>query len=96
MVVAIAVDDVGVEARRGPDGLLEAGRRPGDEAVQALLVDDGRDPEPRLLDEEVLDRVRGLRDFGRPEVGRARQPGDLTHTIASRGSPVVPRRIPTR
>ena len=36
-------DDVGVEARRRADGLLEARRGPGDQAVQALLVDDRRD-----------------------------------------------------
>ena len=54
-------DDVGVEARGGADRLLEAGGLPGDEAVQALLVDDRRDPQPRLLDQVALDRVGGRR-----------------------------------
>ena len=48
-------DDAGVEARGGADRLLEARRGPRDQAVQALLVDDRRDTEPRLLDEVVLD-----------------------------------------
>ena len=54
-------DDVGIEARRGADRLLEARRGPGDQAVQAFLVDDRGDPEPRPLDQVALDRVRGLR-----------------------------------
>ena len=78
-------DDVGVEARGGADRLLEARRRPGDEAVEALLVDDRRDPEPRLLDEVALDRVGGLGHLDRPQVGRAGQPGDLADAVGGEG-----------
>ena len=94
MVAAIADDDVRVEARRGADRLLEARRGPGDEAVQALLVDDRRDPEPRPLDEVALDRVRGLGHLDRPQVGRAREPGDLADAVRGEGCQRAPRRSP--
>ena len=96
IVAAIADDDVGIEARGGADRLLEARRGPGDQAVQALLVDDGRDPEPRPFDEVALDRVGGLGHLDRPQVGRARQPGDLADAVARRGRPAAPRRTRTR
>ena len=52
--------------RRGrADRLLEARGVPGHQAVQALLVDDGRDAEPGLLDEVALDGV------GRPRPPRS-------------------------
>ena len=80
-VAAIADTTSGVEARRRPDGLLEARRGPGDEAVQALLVDDRRDAEPRLLDEVALDRVRGLGHLDRAQVRRSGQAGDLADAV---------------
>jgi hypothetical protein len=46
--------------------------------VQALLVDDRRDPEPRLLHEEALDLVGQRRDCRKLEVGRARHARDLS------------------
>ena len=82
IVAAIAGDDVGVEARRGADGLLEARRRPGDQAVQAFLVDDRGDPEPRPLDEVVLDRVGGLRP-PRPAAGWSSPPAGVISPMPS-------------
>ena len=67
-------DDVGVEARGGADRLLEARRSPRDQAVQALLVDDRRDPESRLLDEVAWIALAVCGDLDRAQVGRAREP----------------------
>ena len=50
--------------------------------MQGLLVDDGRDPEPRLLDQEALDGVRGAGDLERAQIGRPGQPGDLAEAVA--------------
>ena len=50
----------GSKRRRRADRLLEARRGPRDQAVEALLVDDRRDAQPRLLDEVALDRVGRL------------------------------------
>ena len=55
-------DEVGVEGGRRADRLLEARRVPGEQAVEGFLVDDRRDPEPGLLDQEPLDRVRRASD----------------------------------
>ena len=77
--------DVRIEARRGADRLLEARRVGGDEPVEAFLMDDGRDPEPRPLDEIALDRVGGLGNLDRPQVGRAREPGDLADAVGGEG-----------
>ena len=74
-------DDLGIEARGRTDRLLEARRGPGDEAVQALLVDDRRDPEPGLLLKETLDRVGRLRDLDRAQVGGAGQARDLADPV---------------
>jgi hypothetical protein len=38
--------------------------------VERLLVEERRDPEPRLLDEEALDLIAGLGGGGRAEVRR--------------------------
>ena len=56
------LDEVGVPRGRGPDGLLERRRVAGEQAVEGLLVEDRRDPQPRLLDQEPLDLVAGGRD----------------------------------
>ncbi len=60
IVAGDRLDEVRVERRRGPDRLLERRRLAGEQAVERLLVEDRRDPEPRLLDEEPLDLVAGL------------------------------------
>ena len=78
------LDELGVERRRRADRLLERGRAAGEQAVERLLVEDRRDPEPRLLDEVALDRVAGLGGAGGIEVGRARHAADLAHPVASR------------
>ena len=94
-------DDVRIEARRGPDGLLEARRGPGDEAVQALLVDDRRDAEPRLLDQVALDRVARPRP-PRPAAGwssparRVISPMPSAARAAQRGSRRGPIRARSR
>ena len=46
-----------IERGRGADGLLEARRAAGEQAVEALLVDDRRDAQARLLDQVALDLV---------------------------------------
>ena len=46
-----------------------------------LLVDDGRDAEPRLLDEVALQEVRELRRFVRPPAARPRDARDLTEAV---------------
>ncbi len=74
--------DLRVERRRRPDRLLEARRGPGDEAVQALLVDDDRDPQPGLLPKEILDRVGRRGDLGRAQVGGAGKARDLADPVA--------------
>ena len=72
---------VRVERRRRADRLLEARRGPGDEAVEALLVDDRRDPQPRLLDELALDRVGGLGHLDRAQVRRAGEARDVADPV---------------
>ena len=62
---AIAGTSSGSKLAAAPIDCWKHGARAGDEAVEALLVDDGRDPEARLLDEVALDRVGGLGDLGR-------------------------------
>ena len=71
------LDELRVERRGGADRLLEDGRVAGEQAVERLLVEERRDPEPRLLDEEALDRVAGLGGGGRVEVRRAGDPADV-------------------
>ena len=46
-----------------------------------LLVDDGRDAEPRLLDEVTLEEVRELRRFVRSPTARPRDARDLTEPV---------------
>ena len=48
-------------------------------------MDDGRDAEPRLLDEEALDRVARLRRGDRAEVRRAGHPADVADAVGERG-----------
>ena len=79
---------VGVERRRGADRLLEAGRGPRDEAVQALLVDDRRDAQSRSLDELALDGVGGLGHLDGAEVRRAGEARDVADPVGGqRGQP---------
>ena len=44
-------------------------------------MEDRRDAEPRLLDEEALDRVARLGGGDRAEVGRAGQPADVANAV---------------
>ena len=74
-------DERSVERGGGADRLLEARRGPRQQPVQALLVDDGRDAEPRLLDEEALDGVGRLGDLDRAEVRRAGEPRQLAQAV---------------
>ena len=64
-----------------------------DEPVQALLVDDRRDAQPRLLDEEALDLVGQRGDGGHREAGRAGHARDLPDARAeARAAPWRARR----
>ena len=81
-------DDGRVEGRGGPDRLLEARRVPGHQPVQALLVDDARDPQAGVLDQVALDVVVGSGDVHGPQVGRAGEAGDLADPVGrERGHP---------
>ena len=71
------LDHLGVPGRGRADRLLEARGVPGDEAVQGLLVEDCRDPEAGLLDEEALHLVGEDRDLARLEVRCSGQTRDL-------------------
>ena len=74
-------DGIGVEARRSPDRLLETGCLRGQQPMEALLVDDGRDPEPGAVDEVALDRIRGRRHLDRSHVRGTCQAGDLADAV---------------
>ena len=50
-------------------------------AVERLLVEEGRDAEPRLLDEEALDRIARLRRGDGAEVRRAGGPADVADAV---------------
>ena len=76
-LVASALQQPGIPRGGEADRLREAHRVACDEAVQALLVDDGRDPQPRLLHEEALDLVGQRGHDGHLEARRARDPRDL-------------------
>src|SRR5450759_2496761 len=69
-----------VEGGGRADRLLEARRRPGKQAVETLLMDDRRNPEPRPLDEVPLDLVGGACHFGGLQVGGSRESRDLSQT----------------
>ena len=86
IVVAIASTSSGSNAAAAPIDCWNDGRAAGEEAVERLLVEDRRDPEPRLLDEEALDRVAGLGRPGGVEVRRAGHPADLADPV---GEPVA-------
>ena len=76
---------VGVEAwrpRRSTAG--SRSRRGPCSAVEALLVDDGRDAQARLLDQVALDRVGQPGDLARAQVRRSREAGDLPDAVAER------------
>ena len=75
-------DEVGVERGPGADRLLEARRVQREQAVERFLVDDGRDPETRLLDQEPLDHVRRASDLRCAQVRGTGQTGDLTDAVA--------------
>ena len=77
IVAAIASTSAGVPGRGRADRLLEARGVAGDEAVERLLVEDRRDPQPGLLDEEALDLVGQGGHLAAPQVRRAGHPRDL-------------------
>ncbi len=70
-----------VPCRRQADGLGEAGRVTGHDPVQGLLVEDGRDPQPRLLDKEALDGVAQLHHLLRGQIGGAGHASDLPQSV---------------
>ena len=70
-----------VPCRRQADGLGEAGRVTGHDAVQGLLVEDGRDPQPCLLDEEALDGIAQLHHLRRGQIGGASHARDLPQSV---------------
>ena len=49
-------------------------------------------PEPGLLDEVALDRVGGLGDLDRAQVGRPGEPGDLADPVGGQRPPAARRR----
>ena len=73
--------------RPRPDRLLEYRRAAGEQAVERLLVEDRRDPEPRLLDQEPLDLVA---ERPPPRAGRGSSPPatprDLRRCPAEQGA----------
>ena len=75
------LDEDRIERGRRADRLLERGRVAREQPVERLLVEEGRDAEPRLLDEEALDRVARLRRGDRAEVRRAGHPADVADAV---------------
>jgi hypothetical protein len=75
------LDQFDVEGRGRPDRLLERRGTTSEKAVERFLVEDRRDAEPRLLDQEALDRVPGLRRIRGIEVGRPGDPADLADPV---------------
>ena len=71
----------GPERRGDAERLREhrslAGHQPGAD----LLVEDGGDAEPRVLDQVSLDRVRDLRCLRRPEAAGAAHPRHMTDAV---------------
>ena len=77
-----ALHQAGVEGGRQADRLREARPLARRVAVQALLVEHHRDPQPRLFDEEALDRVGGLGHLPRGEpAGQVARPGHLPQAV---------------
>ena len=74
MVAATSAWIVGVEAGRGPDGLLEDRRAACQQPVQGFLVEDGRDAQARLLQQVTLDLVAHLGNLRGQQVA-CRRPG---------------------
>ena len=74
-------DEDRIERGRRADRLLERGRVASEQPVERLLVEEGRDAEPRLLDEEALDRIARLRRGDRAEVRRAGHPTDVADAV---------------
>ena len=75
------LDELRVPAGGLADGLREAGRVAGHDAVQALLVEDGRDAQACLLDQEALDLVAEVGDLPGRQVRGAGHPRDLADAL---------------
>ena len=78
---ADALDQLGIPRRGEPDRLRELGRVARAQPGGALLVHDRRDPEPRVLDEVALDRVREHGALARCESGRRADARDLADAV---------------
>ena len=77
------LDQAGVERRAKTDRLRETGALLRRLAVQALLVEDHRDAEPRLLDEEPLNRVGQLGHRPRAQAAaRVARPPNLPEAVS--------------
>ncbi len=79
------LDEPWIERGRQPNGLRKARRIPGGMAVQTFLMEDHRNAEPALFDEELLDRVgqRGLAAGIQSAAGVAR-PANLPNAVPVR------------
>ena len=67
---------------REPDRLREDGRVPRHQSRADLLVDDCRNPQPRLLDERPLERVGELGNLFGSQPARTGDPGHLAEPVA--------------
>ncbi len=75
--------EFGIERRAQSDGLREARPVDGGVAVQAFLMEDDRDAQPGVLDEELLNVVGQLRHFsGVAAAAGIAGPADLTEAEA--------------
>ena len=59
------LDEARIESCPQADGLGKAGRPDGRVTVQAFLMKEHRDTEPRMFDEKLLDRIGQLRRLAR-------------------------------
>ena len=74
-------DQLRVEGGGRSDRLLERWRIPGEQPMERLLVEEGRDPQPRLLEQVPLDLVAGPSHVGGIQVGGAGDPGDVAEAV---------------
>ena len=89
IVLATAVTASVSNVAAAPIDCWKLGSGPRDQAMEAFLVDDRRDPESRPLDELALDRIGRDSHLARPQVRRPGQTRDVTDPVGCKlGQPV--------
>ena len=86
MKLCHALDALGLPGGGKADGLRVDDRVEGGQTVERLLVEDGRDAEAGVLDEEALDVIAHARRGLGGQEGRAGDTRDLADALSQRGA----------